>query len=319
MDIDRLEDVPLGDTIQSVHIRGADRSNPVLLLIQQGPALPMINEVRRFERVLGLEEFFTVVYWDQRGCGRSLRRPVDPSAMTLVQMTDDTVSLLELLRHRYGRATYVAGFSMGATIGARAAARRPDLVAALVAVGTDVDGAAAATNAYDFALSTARARGNRRAVRQLESIGPPPHLTAKQFTTRARWVANYGGVSTNETYRTIARTLYTSLVRSPAYSARDLVRIAQGVPQTQAALLPELSTLDLLATVPELAVPVVMVQGRLDQVSPGEDAQRYADHLQAPSKELVWFERSAHMPQLDEPVKFRELLAQLSATEVAPA
>jgi pimeloyl-ACP methyl ester carboxylesterase len=319
MDIDSLEDVPLGDTIQSIHIRGVDPSNPVLLLIQQGPALPMINETRRFERVLGLEELFTVVYWDQRGCGRSLRTRVDPSAITVARMTDDTVSLLELLRDRFGHATYVAGFSLGATIGARAAARRPDLVATLVAVGTDVDGVAAATSAYDFALRTARARDDRRAIRQLKSIGPPPHLTAKQFTTRARWVTNYGGLSTNETYSTFTRALVVSLVRSSAYSARDIVRIVRRAPETRTALLPDLSTLDLLASVPELEVPVVMVQGRRDEVSPGVAAQRYAERLQAPSKQLVWFERSAHTPHLDEPVRFRELLAKLPAAEVAPA
>jgi hypothetical protein len=58
---------------QWIRIRGANASNPVLLLIQQGPGLPMINEVRRFEHLLGLEQDFTVIYWDQRGCGRSLR------------------------------------------------------------------------------------------------------------------------------------------------------------------------------------------------------------------------------------------------------
>ena len=57
---------------QWIRIRGADASNPVLLLIQQGPGLPMINEVRRFEHLLGLEQDFTVIHWDQRGCGRSL-------------------------------------------------------------------------------------------------------------------------------------------------------------------------------------------------------------------------------------------------------
>ena len=56
-----------------IRIRGVNASNPVLLLIQQGPGLPMINEVRRFEHLLGLEQDFTVIYWDQRGCGRSLR------------------------------------------------------------------------------------------------------------------------------------------------------------------------------------------------------------------------------------------------------
>src|SRR5271169_4250918 len=73
MTIDTLEAIQAGGTTQWIRVRGADASNPVLLLIQQGPGLPMINEARRFERVLGLEQAFTVVYWDQRGCGRSLR------------------------------------------------------------------------------------------------------------------------------------------------------------------------------------------------------------------------------------------------------
>jgi len=73
MKIDTLEAIQVADMRQWVRIRGTDASNPVLLLIQQGPGLPMINEVRRFERLLGLEQLFTVVYWDQRGCGRSLR------------------------------------------------------------------------------------------------------------------------------------------------------------------------------------------------------------------------------------------------------
>ena len=73
MAIDALEAVTLCDSTQWIRVRGADASNPVLLLIQQGPGLPMINEVRRFERVLDLERAFTVVYWDQRGCGLSLR------------------------------------------------------------------------------------------------------------------------------------------------------------------------------------------------------------------------------------------------------
>ena len=76
-------------------------------------------------------------------------------------MVSDTVSLLELLRDRFGKRPYVAGFSLGATISAYAAALRPDLVAALVAVGTDIDGVAAGHSAYDFALSAARQRAQQ--------------------------------------------------------------------------------------------------------------------------------------------------------------
>lgn len=182
--IDTLEAIQLGDSTQWIRVRGASASNPVLLLIQQGPGLPMLNEVRRFEHLLGLEQDFTVIYWDQRGCGRSLRGIKDPADISVERMVGDTVSLLEVLRDRFGGKPYVAGFSFGATIGAHAAAQRPDLVATLVAVGMDIDGVAAGNGAYDFALDTARQRGNKRAIRQLEAIGPPPHLKAKQFGTR---------------------------------------------------------------------------------------------------------------------------------------
>jgi pimeloyl-ACP methyl ester carboxylesterase len=108
MNIDTLEAVDFGDATEWIRIRGTDPANPVLLLIQQGPGLPMINEARRFERSLGLEQAFTVVYWDQRGCGRSLRGPQDQVEISLARMVGDTVSLLELLRDRFGREIYVA-------------------------------------------------------------------------------------------------------------------------------------------------------------------------------------------------------------------
>src|SRR6266545_2857666 len=173
---------------QWIRVRGTDASNPVLLLMQQGPGLPMINEARRSEHLLGLEKAFTVVYWDQRGTGLSLRKSTNPVEISVARMVGDTVSLLELLRDRFGGKTFVTGFSFGATFAAYAAARRPELVAALVAAGMDIDMPTAESNAYAFALDAARRRGNRRATRQLEAIGPPPHTTVKQFITRARWV-----------------------------------------------------------------------------------------------------------------------------------
>jgi pimeloyl-ACP methyl ester carboxylesterase len=232
-------------------------------------------------------------------------------------MVDDTVTLLELLRSRFGGKTFVAGFSFGATFAAYAAVRRPELVAALVAAGMDIDMPAAEKSAYAFALDAARRRGDRRAIRQLDAIGPPPHVAVKQFTTRARWVANFGGVATNANFNSVLRGLLVSLVRSPDYSAADAVRTFRGMSASQAALLPQLATTDLVRTMPRLDVPIVMAQGRLDQVAPGEAAQRFYDSLTAPSKQLVWFERSAHTPHLEEPAKFGNLLMNVTASQLA--
>jgi pimeloyl-ACP methyl ester carboxylesterase len=226
-------------------------------------------------------------------------------------MAGDTERLLALLRDRFGRPAVVAGFSMGATIAALATARRPDLVAALITVGMDIDGPAAEDSAYRFALAAAHARNNRRAIRQLEAIGPPPHLEPSQFATRARWVINFGGVRTGHTYNSMNRALLVSLLRSPDYSLPDTVRAIRGITAAQAALVPELAVLDLTHTLTRLDTPIVMAQGRHDQVAPPSAAERYAGLLEAPHKQLVWFEHSAHLPHLEEPERFRQLLAQV--------
>jgi len=311
MDIDVREPVQLGGSTQWIRIRAANSGNPPLLLVQMGPGLPMINQAQTFGRVLSLEDDFTVIYWDQRGCGLSLRSPGGARELSVQVMVGDTERLLAMLRDRFGTPAVVAGFSMGATIAALAAARRPDLVAALVTVGMDIDGAAAEKNAYQFALTAARARKNRRAVRQLEAIGPPPHLGSKEFATRARWAANFGGVRGGQTYNSMFRSLLYSLLRSRDYSLADTARTFRGMTAATAALGPELAALDLTHTLTRLKCPVVMVQGRHDQVAPASPAERYAEVLQAPSKQLVWFEHSAHMPHLEEPGRFRELLAKV--------
>ena len=319
MEIDTLEGIQLGGITQWVRIRGADASNPVLLLMQQGPGLPIINDAPRLERLLGLENAFTVVYWDQRGTGLSspsLRKNSNRFEISVTRMVDDTVTLLELLRDRFGGKTFVAGFSFGATFAAYAAVQRPELVAALVATGMDIDVHTAEINAYAFALDAARQRGSRRAIRQLEAIGPPPHTTMRQFITRARWVANFGGVATNAKFSSLFRALLLSLVRSPDYSVTDVIRTLHGLGVSQAALLPQLATTDLVRTIPRLDVPLVLAQGRRDQVAPGEAAQRFHDSVTAPSKRLGWFERSAHTPHLEEPAKFRDLLMNVRASQL---
>ena len=104
------------------------------------------------------------------------------------------------------------------------------------------------------------------------------------------------------------RELLMSLLRSPDYSVADVIRTLRGITTTQAALVPQLANTDLVQQVPRLQIPIVMVQGRLDQVAPGAAAERLCDSIAAPRKELVWFERSAHTPHFEEPEKFREVL-----------
>lgn len=194
-----------------------------------------------------------------------------------------------------------------------------DLDDALARSGIDIDIPAAERNAYDFALRGVRERRNGRAVRQLEAIGQPPPLQAKQFITRARWVGNFGGLYSGMNYNAVSRAVLAGLIRSPGYSPAAIIRAIRGMTASLSALLPQLATTDLVRTMPRLDVPILMTQGRLDQVAPAGPAQRFHDALTAPSKRLVWFENSAHSPRLEEPGKFRDLLMSVRSTELSKA
>ena len=67
--VERLEKVAIGGIDQWVSVRGADRRNPVILYIHGGPGYVSIPMSWWFSR--GLEEYFTIVQWDQRAAGKT--------------------------------------------------------------------------------------------------------------------------------------------------------------------------------------------------------------------------------------------------------
>jgi pimeloyl-ACP methyl ester carboxylesterase len=182
----------------------------------------------------------------------------------------------------------------------------------VVCVDPDVQIDVAEHVAYEFALQEATRLGNKRALRELRRLGAPPHLDSKKFSTRVKWVTNFGGVHRQATYtRLVLRTL-RQLVLSGNYSVSDIIGTLRGIRFAQDQLLPELGGLDLFRLLPRLAVPVFLLQGRHDKVAPVSSLERYYQTLQAPKgKQLIWFDESAHMPQQEEPAKFRETVLKI--------
>jgi len=76
----------------------------------------------------------------------------------------------------------------------------------------------------------------------------------------------------------------------------------------QNALLPELSCLNLFETVKKVSVPVHFIQGSLDVIAPPVRGRAYYELLEAAGKSFTVFEKSAHMPQYEEPEKFSNLI-----------
>lgn len=309
-EVDTLERFDFGGPAQWALVRGQSRKSPVLLLMQAGPGLPLIHEARAFERRLGLEEKFRVVYWDQRGTGKSFDA-ADRGTLTLERLTGDFRAMLRALSERLAvRELDVAGFSLGATVALLGCAEDPAHVRSLTCVGPDVNWLAAEQYAHAFALAEAERRGHAHALRALQSIGEPPHAEPKRFTTRAQWVANFGGVERGKNFGALLFRTLMRLCLSPHYTLREKLGALKGLQVMQERVLPALQGLDLLTKPPAAHVPIAIFQGRHDVAGPPALAAGLAAALPA---ELVWFEDSAHSPHEEEPVRFRDELLRFVA------
>ncbi len=311
-EVESVERFEIGGSTQWALVRGRNSRSPVLLLVQAGPGFPIIHEARALEAALHLEDDFRVVYWDQRGSGKSFDAGAPKSPLRLDDLVGDLCALIHALCDRLAVFQVdVVGFSLGASLAAIAAARDPEPIRSVTAVGPDVNLGEAERFAYAFALTEAGRRSNRRALLALRAIGPPPHIDFRRFLERVKWVSNFGGVQRRASFGSLVRTHVLRLLTSPHYSLREAVGAIRGMRSMQERLLTDLQGLDLFSRAPRIAVPIAVFQGRLDAAAPPELTRRYHDQLDAPrGKTLVWFEHSAHMPHVDEPELFRRHLLE---------
>jgi pimeloyl-ACP methyl ester carboxylesterase len=295
----------LGGVDQWVMVRGESVANPPLILLHGGPGLSETVLFRHYNAAL--EKTFTVVYWDQRGAGKSFDRTIPRSSMTVEQFVSDLDELVDAVRGRVG-TTKVAifGHSWGSALGVLYAARFPEKVAAYVGSGQIGDAAAGEVASYAFALAEAQRLGKRRLLEKLRAIGPPPHSAEELFMQRMTLSRLEGAMRPKALWK-----MGRILLHGQETSVFDLRNTMRGFRFSLDAMWTEASRLNLNELVPGLQMPVFYFLGRHDHWVPGETSVAYIDALTAPSKRLVWFEDSGHEPFVDESAKFNALMAEL--------
>jgi pimeloyl-ACP methyl ester carboxylesterase len=254
-----------------------------------------------------LEKVYTVVYWDQRGAGKSFEPGISRSSMTVEQFLSDLDELVEAVRERLGKAKVVIfGHSWGSALGVLYAARFPEKVAAYVGSGQYGDAAAGERASYEYALSEAKRRRKGRALKKLRAIGPPPH-TAEQLWVERTCAARLEGDMRPRSLWRYGRPALTSRESS----ILELRRGLRGFRFSIDAMWAEASRLNLFELAPALEMPAFFFLGRNDHFVPPEASLPYIEVLKAPSKKLVWFEGSGHEPFVDEPEKFNDAMTDL--------
>lgn len=303
----------LGGARQVVNVRGADRSNPILIYIHGGPGSVEMPMAWTFQRPW--EDYFTVVQWDQRGAGRSF--PLnDPASiaptLSLERYRDDAIELIELLRQCYGkRKVFVLGHSFGSAVGLAVAAKRPDLLHAYIGMGQLIDVRENERVGMAWTLERARAEGNKDAVREIEALRPYPDsgpFTIAKADAWRKWANKYGSLAG---LRDNADFYFNSTHLAPQYTPADRQAWLKGSVFTVTTLWPRLADVS-FQSLRQLHVPTVLFLGRFDRTTPSRIAAQWMERLRAPRKIPVWFEHSGHLPMVEEPGRvFAALLEQV--------
>jgi pimeloyl-ACP methyl ester carboxylesterase len=297
--------VRLGGIDQWVTVRGHDRSNPPLLLLHGGPGSPFTPFNPRLRP---WEEAFTVVQWDQRGCGHTFIRSAGAGALSLERLVADGIELAELVRARFDQRILLVGSSLGSLVGAIAASRRPDLFSAFVATNLF----AADGDAERWRVTRARAveSGDTRAVAELDAMGPDPHRwTADQ----AEGLNKRAAMATPDVPNMVYDLILPALLHDPTLSLSDVRAIDRGMRASTAALWPEYSRFDFDALGWAYDIPYVVVQGAADLVSPIAAARRHWDRVTAPDKEFIPVEGAGHLVEFVDVPRFGAELGAIAA------
>ncbi|NOS83990.1 MAG: alpha/beta hydrolase [Ignavibacteria bacterium] len=306
--ITSLEKVYLGGKEQWILIRGINQNNPVILFLHGGPGTSDMGLLRR--NMKDLEKHFVVVTWDQPGAGKSFSANSPYSSMNINRFVNDTHELTNLLCKRFNqKKIFLAGHSWGSVLGILSIQKYPELYAAYVGIGQIANMQENELVSYKWTLEQAKKSDDKQAIKKLNEIGKPPFTGdwRKKFMIQRQLLGKYGGELYGSTKGALPIVL-KNLLLSPEYSLIDKVNFFRGIFTSVKLLFPELMTINLMKQALFLKVPVYFVLGKHDYEAPFMLAEQYFNLLTAPAKELIWFENSAHFPNIEENSKFIDLL-----------
>jgi pimeloyl-ACP methyl ester carboxylesterase len=279
--------VPLGGIEQWITIRGADRANPVLLLIHGGPGDAQ-SALRSTYAVY--EKDFTIVQWDQRGAGRTyLKNPNSPPEPARVEF--DGIELAQYLcSYLTRKKILILGHSWGSYLAIGMVQRRPELFAAYVGTGQVGSWRANLRAQFDFMLARSRAANDRKKVELMEAIGTPDPTDAKQYFSWWRMRNPYMPSADAKWFEDLKLMIKTN----PEFTEEYLKAWGDGMGYSGQTTLSGMLAEELPTTARTIRVPFFVIQGKEDMATPTSVAVQYFNVVKAPMKKLILIEQAGH-------------------------
>lgn len=297
--------VTLGGQEQYLLIRGKNVTNPVIVWLHGGPSGPdaYINYV--FQKYL--VDDYTIVNWDQRGCGRTYYRNINSDinndTATFEQAQVDLDELVDYVRMRFdAEKVIIVGHSYGTMLGSQYVFEHPDKVLAYIGVGQVVS-IESEIYSYEDALRIATENGD-----DTNAMETAYHAYVNTGTL-VNLINLRNHISKYHVAEKAANTMLAGIV-SPYMGMDDLKWFLK-----QAGNLGEYFELNhqlydymMITDMREQGctyqVPVGFISGSDDWITPAKYSEDYFHLINAPEKSFCLIDGCGHSPQYDDPKVF---------------
>jgi pimeloyl-ACP methyl ester carboxylesterase len=297
--------VPLGGQEQYLLIRGEDTANPVMIWLHGGPSSPDAFVNFTFQKYLTHE--YTVVNWDQRGCGRTYYRnkDADPANATasFEQAQADLDELVNYLTERFHTdKVIIVGHSYGTMLGSKYVLEHSDKVAAYIGVGQVVT-MESDIYSYEHALEMARSAGDDTSALEEAYTRLTEDMTLVNMMNLRSHVSKYHSAEKE------ANTLWFGVI-SPymgfddlRWFLRQMGDFQEYIKQNQ-QLFDSIMVADVRQYGMDYQVPVGFISGSDDWTTPVKYSEEYYNAVSAPIKDFATINGCGHSPQYDSPEEF---------------
>lgn len=292
----------INGTKMGMIIKGKDILNPVLLFIHGGPGMPEYFLSEKYPT--GLEDYFTVVYWDQRGAGLSYSRNIDKSTISIDQYIEDTIAVTNYLRERFGQdKIYLMAHSWGTYFSIQTVKKAPQLYNAYIAIGQVTNQEESEKLAYQYMIDFYTKANDERTLKTLKEN---PYQSIGYEKIRD-YVMHRSGIGTTHDMRSVVTGIFFASFKNREYTLAEKVNLWRGKLLLNKNVLLSMND-DLRKKVTALDVPTYFFSGVYDYTVNYKMSEEYLVLLDAPVKGFYLFELSAHSPIFEEPNKVTQII-----------
>lgn len=281
--------VDINGSKQWISIYGKDKDNPVLLYLHGGPGASTSLYDYAFTRKWS--DVYTVVTWDQRGCGKSYDKS-RPEPITADIIMQDGKEMTEFLRdYLQVEKINLLGHSWGSYFGANLALAYPEYYEAFIGAGQFIDRDENERRLYDAALIWSE---NDPEGREMVEKWGATLAEEEDVYLRSEIMERYGyGMMKDGTDYSIPAAVFFN----PNYSLKEIMDNLKGEGLSAEYMSFFLSDgfvdMSLLGRY-DYAVPYYNINGDIDYQTNYSLACEYYEQVNAPSKQMFVMKDATH-------------------------